>query len=150
MGTCREGGLMPIQSFGKRLVTLVISAGLAVALVDAVPAQELRARADDGHRGLGFKSQYAGANGIKLHYVEGGRGDRTVVLIPGWPQTWYAWRKVMPELAKSFRVIAVDTRGMGDSSRPESGYDTRTAAADISALMQRLGVSRYAVVGHDV
>jgi pimeloyl-ACP methyl ester carboxylesterase len=95
-------------------------------------------------------SAYATVNGIKLHYVDGGQSPRTVVLIPGWPQTWYAWCKVMPALAKSYRVIAVDTRGMGQSSRPESGYDTRTAAADISALMKQLGISRYSVIGHDV
>jgi pimeloyl-ACP methyl ester carboxylesterase len=114
------------------------------------PAERLRATADDGDLGLGFRSEYAEVNGMKLHYVEGGEGRRTVVLIPGWPQTWYAWRKVMPELAKTYHVVAVDIRGMGDSSRPDGGYDTETAASDISALMSRLGVSRYSVVGHDV
>jgi pimeloyl-ACP methyl ester carboxylesterase len=56
----------------------------------------------------------------------------------------------MPELAKDYRVIAVDTRGMGDSSRPESGYDTATAANDLSDLMRTLGVDHYSVIGHDV
>src|SRR5437016_12241056 len=113
-------------------------------------AQVLQPRAYDGDLGLGFKSQFAIVNGVKLHFVEGGSGQRTVVLIPGWPQTWYAWRKVMPELARSYRVIAVDTRGMGDSSRPDSGYDAETAASDISALMSRLRAPRYSVIGHDV
>jgi pimeloyl-ACP methyl ester carboxylesterase len=121
-----------------------------LAASDAAVAQELKARSDDGNLGLGFKSEYAEVNGVKLHYVEGGEGKQTIVLIPGWPQTWYAWRKVMPELAQSYRVVAVDTRGMGESSRPESGYDTRTAARDISALMRKLGISRYSVIGHDV
>jgi pimeloyl-ACP methyl ester carboxylesterase len=56
----------------------------------------------------------------------------------------------MPELAKSYRVVAIDTRGMGQSTRPDGGYDTQTAARDISALMAKLGVSRYSVIGHDV
>jgi pimeloyl-ACP methyl ester carboxylesterase len=89
-------------------------------------------------------------NDVKLHYVDSGEGQRVVILIPGWPQTWYAWRKIMPALARSYRVIAIDTRGMGNPSRPESGYDTKTAARDISALMSALGISRYSVVGHDV
>src|SRR5207248_1740255 len=106
-------------------------------------ADELKARTDDGNLGLGFKSGYAEANGVKLHYVEGGQGQRTVVLLPGWPQTWYAWRKIMTELGKTHHVVAVDLRGMGDSDRPDSGYDTKTASQDVSALMEKLGVTHY-------
>lgn len=113
-------------------------------------ADGLKARADDGKLGLGFTSDYAEVNGTKLHYVEGGKGQKTLLLVPGWPQTWYVWRKVMPELAKNYRVIAVDTRGMGDSSRPDGGYDTETAANDLSDLMRKLGVDRYSVIGHDI
>src|SRR5438094_517705 len=103
-----------------------------------------------GTLALGFKSQFAIVNGVKLHFVEGGEGQRTVVLIPGWPQTWYAWRKIMPDVANMYHVVALDIRGMGESSRPESGYDTETLANDISALMDQLGISRYSVVGHDI
>jgi pimeloyl-ACP methyl ester carboxylesterase len=131
------------------LLKLVLAMSLVVPYRVA-STDELKATAEDGNLGLDFKSQYADVNGVKLHYVEGGKGQQTVVLIPGWPQTWYAWRKIMPELAKTYRVIAVDIRGMGSSSRPESGYDTQTAANDIHALMRELGVSRYAVIGHDV
>jgi pimeloyl-ACP methyl ester carboxylesterase len=121
-----------------------------MAMTSSALAQVPRARSDDGNLGGGFHSQFADVNGVKLHYLEGGEGRRTIVLIPGWPQTWYVWRKIMPELAKSYRVIAVDTRGMGDSSRPETGYDTQTAADDISAWLSKLGVASYSVVGHDV
>ena len=141
---------MPIaRSIIRRVI--VLAAAIPVLLAShSVVAEELRARTDDGNLGLGFSSAYAEVNGVRLHYVEGGRGPRTVVLIPGWPQTWYAWRKIMPELARTHRVIAVDTRGMGESSRPDDGYDTQTAAADIRALMEKLGVPRYAVIAHDV
>ncbi|WP_407178764.1 alpha/beta fold hydrolase [Bradyrhizobium sp. STM 3562] len=130
----------------KLLVTFVV---VSLCFVRA-SAEELKPRSDDGDLGLGFRSHYAEVNGVKLHYVAGGTGERTVLLIPGWPQTWYIWRKVMPELAKDYRVIAVDTRGMGDSSRPDSGYDTETTANDLSELMHKLGADHYAVIGHDV
>jgi hypothetical protein len=123
---------------------------LVTSLIVSNPAafaEQLKATAEDGNLGLDFKSQYADVNGVRLHYVEGGKGQQTLVLIPGWPQTWYAWRKIMPELAKTYRVIAVDIRGMGDSGRPENGYDTQTVANDISALMSELGVSRYRLSG---
>jgi pimeloyl-ACP methyl ester carboxylesterase len=139
---------MPVTKL--RTLLAVAAVGLGIMMSHSVLAEDLKAAADDGNLGLGFKSEYAAVNGVKLHYVEGGEGQRTVVLIPGWPQTWYVWRKVMPELGKSYRVIAVDTRGMGDSSRPSTGYDTQTAAADISALMTKLHVMRYSVIGHDV
>jgi len=122
---------------------LASDAGLA-------PYADLKPTAEDGEMGLGFKSDYAEVNGIKLHYVEGGHGARTVVLIPGWPQTWFVWRKIMPTLARDYHVIAVDTRGMGDSSRPDGGYDTKTVADDIHALMSKLGVKRYSAIGHDI
>ncbi len=115
----------------------------------SVVEEIIRPRSLDGNLGNGFKSQFAVVNGVKLHFVEGGEGP-VVVLIPGWPQTWYAWRKIMPELASNYRVIAVDLRGMGESNRPETGYDTLTLANDISALMAHVGASRYSVVGHDI
>lgn len=96
-----------------------------------------------------FTHQYATVSGIRLHYVTGGSGD-LVVLLPGWPQTWYAWRKVMPILARHYRVVAVDLRGMGDSDKPETGYDACTAARDVRELVSQLGAERFFLVGHDV
>ena len=65
---------------------------------------------------------------FKLHYVIGGHGD-PIVLLHGWPETWYAWHLVMPALAKNYTVIAPDLRGLGDSSKPLTGYDGKTVAA---------------------
>lgn len=96
-----------------------------------------------------FTSHKADVNGVRLHYVIGGKGD-PVVLLPGWPQTWYAWRKVMPALAQRYTVIAIDMRGMGDSDKPRSGYDTRSVAEDIHGLIGKLGFKRIFLVGHDV
>ena len=84
-----------------------------------------------------------------VHYVTAGSGQ-PLVLLHGWPQTWYAWRLLIPQLAQRFRVIAPDLRGLGDSARPASGFDKKTIAADIAHLLeQALGIECALVVGHD-
>jgi pimeloyl-ACP methyl ester carboxylesterase len=95
-----------------------------------------------------FTSQYIKAGDVRLHAVIGGDGP-PLLLIHGWPQTWYAWRFLMPALARDFQVIAVDQRGMGLSDKPEAGYDARTLANDLVGLMDALGHEQFAVVGVD-
>ncbi len=86
---------------------------------------------------------------VDLHYVTAGAGE-PVVLLHGWPQSWYCWRKIMPALTQHYRVIAPDLRGLGDSSRPASGYDKQTIANDIRKLVfDHLGIKSYRLVGHD-
>jgi pimeloyl-ACP methyl ester carboxylesterase len=96
-----------------------------------------------------FSHNTASVNGIQLHYVIGGRGD-PVVLLHGWPETWYSWHKVMPALAKNYTVIAPDLRGLGDSSKPQTGYDGKTLAEDIHQLVTQLGFKTIFLVGHDI
>ena len=98
---------------------------------------------------LGFHSEHADVNGTTLHYVTGGEGP-PLVLLPGWPQTWWSWHKVMPKLAERRRVVAVDLRGMGGSAKPDGGYDKKTMAADIHELVRRLGHNQVDVAGHDI
>jgi haloacetate dehalogenase len=88
------------------------------------------------------------ANGIRQHYVEAGNGP-TVVLLHGFPETYYAWRHQIPVLAQHFRVIAPDLRGYGATDKPAAGYDKRTMANDLVALLDKLDVNRIALVGHD-
>ena len=88
-------------------------------------------------------------NGTQIHYVIGGQGD-PVVLLHGWPETWYAWRHIMPALAQNYTVIAPDLRGLGDSSKPTTGYDGKTVAEDIHQLVTQLGFSTIYLVGHDI
>lgn len=96
-----------------------------------------------------FKHDYAVVGEVMLHYVTAGSGP-PVVLLHGWPQTWYEWRHVIPALAKHYTVIAPDLRGLGDSSRPLSGYDKRTVAEDVWKLVHdHLGHRRFLLVGHD-
>ncbi|MDH0340736.1 MULTISPECIES: alpha/beta fold hydrolase [Chromobacterium] len=97
-----------------------------------------------------FTHDYVRLDGQRVHVVTAGVG-RPVLLIPGWPQTWFAWRHVMRALAaRGFQAIAVDPPGTGLSSRPDSGYDTGAVAAALHQVMLRLGHARYQVVGHDV
>ena len=92
---------------------------------------------------------YAEVGEVMLHYVTAGSGE-PVVLLHGWPQTWYEWRHVIPALAAKYRVIAPDLRGLGDSSRPLAGYDKRTVANDVWRLLsERLGIAKFLLVGHD-
>ena len=95
-----------------------------------------------------FTSRYVDAGDVRLHAVIGGEGP-PLLLVHGWPETWYAWRLVMPALARDFQVIAVDQRGIGLSDKPEGGYDTGSIAGDLVALMDTLGHQRFAMVGHD-
>jgi pimeloyl-ACP methyl ester carboxylesterase len=95
-----------------------------------------------------FEHRNASLDGVRLHYVIAGDGP-PLVLLHGWPQTWYEWRHVIPALAEEYTVIAPDLRGMGDSDRPLTGYDKRTVADDVRALVHRLGHERIRLVGHD-
>jgi pimeloyl-ACP methyl ester carboxylesterase len=95
-----------------------------------------------------FTSRYIDTGEVRQHAVIGGDGP-PLLLIHGWPQTWYQYRLVMPSLARDFQVVAVDQRGIGLSDKPESGYDTGTLASDLVALMDALGHQRFAVLGFD-
>jgi pimeloyl-ACP methyl ester carboxylesterase len=95
-----------------------------------------------------FTSRYIDTGELRQHVVTGGQGP-PLLLVHGWPQTWYAWRLVMPELARDFSVVAPDQRGCGLSGKPKDGYDTGTLAGDLVAVMDALGYQRFAVAGHD-
>jgi len=101
----------------------------------------------DGFTGT-FTSRYVDTGELRQHVVTGGEGP-PLLLVHGWPQTWYAWRLVMPALARGFTVVVPDQRGTGLSGKPADGYDTATLAGDLVALMDALGHRRFAVAGHD-
>lgn len=94
--------------------------------------------------------------GIRMHYVVTGQREvknemvPAIVLLAGFPESWYAWRNVIPLLAESYWVIAVDLPGQGDSDKPGDGYDTQTLANKLHILIQSLGLSRYFLAAHDV
>jgi len=90
----------------------------------------------------------AQVNGTRLHYVTAGEGP-PVMLLHGWPQTWYEWRHVIDLLADEYQVVAPDLRGFGYSAKPAAGYDADTMAADLAALADHLGLRDVTVLGHD-
>ena len=95
------------------------------------------------------KYRRADLNGLRLYYRQAGAGQ-PVVLLHGFPETSFAWRKVMPALAERYTVIAPDLRGCGASDRPPGGYDKRTVASDVRALVGQLGLGPVNLVSHDV
>ena len=88
-------------------------------------------------------------NSIHIHYVTYGQGA-PVILLHGWPEFWYSWRKQIPVLGERFEVIVPDMRGFGYSDKPHTGYDTRTAASDMYELARSLGHQRVSLVAHDI
>ena len=96
-----------------------------------------------------FQHRVQGSHGKRLHYVIGGQGD-PILLVPGWPQSWYAWRRVMPKLTSRYTVVAVDPPGLGDSDKPADGYDTGAISARLRELTDSLGWGQFHFVGHDV
>jgi haloacetate dehalogenase len=86
--------------------------------------------------------------GVRLHYRRAGAGPG-LVLLHGFPETSYMWRKVLGPLAERFTVVAPDLRGYGDSDRPAGGYDKRTMAADVVDLVEALALAPVVLVGHD-
>jgi pimeloyl-ACP methyl ester carboxylesterase len=81
--------------------------------------------------------------------VGGGSGP-ALILLHGFPEDWYEFRLVMPRLAKTFTVVAVDLRGVGESAQSETGYDAANLAEDIHQLVQTLDLEHVYVLGHDI
>ncbi len=137
-------------------MAIVAALPVSVALSQASVADESRPSADGASDAAFWQTFHHGSvtvKGVRLHYVEGGAGT-PVLLVPGWPESWYAWRHVMPALAASGkRVIAIDPPGTGDSDHPETGYDLKTIAEDLHAAAEALRLTQDGsvdVVGHDV
>ena len=96
-----------------------------------------------------FNHRTARVNGVNIHYVIEGDGF-PVILLHGWPEMWFSWRKQIPVLSQHYQVIVPDMRGFGASEKPLHDYRTRTAATDIYELARHLGHDRVAIVGHDI
>lgn len=96
-----------------------------------------------------FSSHYAEVNGTKLHYVSGGQGE-PLFLIPGYPETWWAYHKVLSILEVKYHVVVVEMRGMGSSDKPTGGYEKKNMAKDIHELVKILGFDKVNIGGHDI
>lgn len=90
------------------------------------------------------------ANGVRLHYVQSGQG-KLVLFLHGFPQCWYAWRKVLPGVGRFRRAVALDLRGYNDSDKPirVGDYRLESLVEDVARAIRALGAYRADVVGHD-
>src|SRR5881396_734816 len=97
-----------------------------------------------------YQSQTANLSGAKIHYLRAGTGKKKLVLIHGFGDTSHMWIPLFDEFGKDYTIIAPDMRGLGESSRPTTGYDKKTIAADIHELVKSLGYQKIDLVGHDI
>ena len=118
-------------------------------LIVLFAALALPAIAQEAKLPKGFVASNATVNGARIHYMVGGKGP-VVVLLHGYAQTSRMWTPLMPLLATTHTVIVPDLRGFGGSERTPGGYDKKTMAQDVHALVQKLGHDKVKVVGHDI
>jgi epoxide hydrolase 4 len=126
----------------KNVVRLAVAAVLVLSLLVGTPGA-----ADIDDR---VKHGYADSNGVKIHYASLGSGP-LVIMIHGFPDYWYSWRRQMAGLADRFQVVAIDQRGYNLSDKPAGveHYDVRLLAGDVIAVIKHLGQQKAVVVGHD-
>src|SRR6202521_1642829 len=98
----------------------------------------------------GVTHHRANVNGTELHYVAAGTSGSPILLVHGFPETWWTFRKLIPLLAAKHRVFAVDLRGFGDSANAPGDYDSQTVAEDLHHLIAELGVGRVHLTGQDI
>ncbi|GAB2681357.1 alpha/beta fold hydrolase [Nocardia goodfellowii] len=129
-------------------LAVLLLAGCSTPAAGDIPAYAA-ATHDDPEFNRTFRHEFADVDGVRMHYVTGGSGP-ALVLLHGWPQTWYGWWQIMPALAERYTVYAVDLPGLGDSTGTPTGYDKATLARYVHTLMtDRLGVRDARIAGHD-
>jgi len=98
----------------------------------------------------GITHHRAEVNGTTLHYIAAGTSGSPILLVHGFPETWWTFRKLIPLLAVNHRVFAVDLRGFGDSDNEPGEYDSKTSAEDLHLLIEQLGVGPVHLTGQDI
>ena len=96
----------------------------------------------------GWQHQFIETNDIRLHCVTQGEGE-LIILLHGFFEFWYSWRRQIPALSRDFKVVVPDLRGYNDSDKPQTGYDLDTLSADIRGLVKSLGYEKAHIIGHD-
>ncbi|MET0624198.1 MAG: alpha/beta hydrolase [Pyrinomonadaceae bacterium] len=106
---------------------------------------------ETGGQQLPIRHGYAQVGDVRLHYAECGEGERLVVLLHGFPECWYSWRKQLPVLGERYRVVAPDMRGYNLSDKPArvEDYKMSRLVDDVTGLIRHFGAREAAVVGHD-
>ena len=97
-----------------------------------------------------FRHHFNEVGDIRFHSVEEGSGP-TVLLLAGWPQTWYAWRHVIPLLRNDHQIIALELKGQGETSLAlDSDFSIEVVAGEVEAFLQKRQIESFTLVGHDV
>lgn len=96
----------------------------------------------------GVTHRQVDVDGLSVHVAEAGSGE-PLVLLHGWPQHWYCWRRVVPLLADRYRLVMPDLRGHGWTDAPDSGYDKEQLATDLLGLLDAMDLPRVGLIGHD-
>lgn len=97
----------------------------------------------------GVRHRFVQLPGLRVHVAEAGAGE-PLVLLHGFPQHWWGWRKVLPALAEHYRVIAPDLRGAGWTEAPRHGYTEEQLVSDVIGLLDALEVHRVHLAGLDI
>jgi pimeloyl-ACP methyl ester carboxylesterase len=138
------------MSVRDRALRFTAFAGAGLAGVSAYAWYAARRFEDLDPESAGAPGAFVEADGVRIHYVEAGRGE-TVLLIHGLNASTFSFRYTIPELAQHYRVVALDLKGFGYSERPAGGDSSQTAqAALVERVMDLLGIERAAVVGHSM
>jgi pimeloyl-ACP methyl ester carboxylesterase len=124
------------------LIRNICAAAMLTAAAPAIAAEEFPVQ-------KGFTSQFENIDGVKLHFVKGGSGP-LVFLVHGFGQSWYEWHQLMPELAKSFTVVAPDLPGLGESEVPPSYRGKDVAALLYKLAIDQSGGQKFDLVAHDI
>ena len=128
------------------LIKTFATAAVGIMIATSAPAQSPTNAGQVEHH-------VAKIDGTRFHYVTAGTGE-PVLLLPGWPESWIAWRKVVPLLvAAGRRVIVLDPRGLGESDKPAGGYDLDTAARDLHRFLEVTNLTPPGgidIIAHDV
>jgi epoxide hydrolase 4 len=123
---------------------------LLLGLVLSRAHAEAQMQTEPGEPAATAREHYAEVNGVRLHYVQAGKGP-LILFLHGFPEFWYAWNDLLPEFAKDHTAVAVDMRGYNLSSMPDtvSAYQIPILVEDVRALAEKLCAKRFALVGHD-
>lgn len=96
----------------------------------------------------GVRHRDISVNDVRIHLAEAGRGE-PVLLLHGWPQHWYEWRRLIDLLKEDYHLICLDLRGFGWSGAPASGYEKERLVDDVLGIIDALGFERVRLIGHD-
>ncbi|MEV4173743.1 alpha/beta fold hydrolase [Nonomuraea sp. NPDC049709] len=126
-----------------------VAAPAAASTAGQAPSYDAATK-DDAEFNATFEHRFAKVRDVRMHYVTGGKGP-ALVLLHGWPQTWYEWRKIMPALAEHHTVYALDLPGLGDSEGSPASFDKKTLARYVHELLhERIGLHAFDLVAHDL